>query len=376
MLKLRKLFGSGSKAPEITLPVDLLDPGFVADPHATYAWLRDNAPLAPVKSGGFVMTRHDDIKAMLSSKALGNAPSRFSTLHARNAGKYTAASLAAHIPPFQDQPDHKLPRQALTRSFHDTFKVFAPTIPDRAAAKIAQVQTPDRIDLIDDAAQDFACQTIAAFVGLEATTAQIKSATAAFFRLFAPVQDAAIFEKTNAALDDARAMMAAHLTDADDTLVAGLRRFQSDNPALSQQHIVDNALLVLADGVENIEAGIAQVAMADIQVSEDNVRTVLASQTPAQIIPRVCREAFSMHGHDVAVGTPVFLALQSTNAQEPLTFGAGRHSCIGEQLGVAMIAGFARALQDSGAVVDASGLHYAPMFGHRWPRGVKVHWPT
>jgi hypothetical protein len=52
-------------------------PAFFADPEAIYTPLRAQAPIAPVKQGGFLLTRHADIVAAFSDAALGNAPSRF-----------------------------------------------------------------------------------------------------------------------------------------------------------------------------------------------------------------------------------------------------------------------------------------------------------
>jgi cytochrome P450 len=375
MLKLRKWFGAGAKT-NVTLPLDLTDPAFIADPTPTYAWLRENAPLCAVKSGGYLMTRHADIKAALSGKDLGNAPSRFAALHARNADKYPAAALVANIPPFLDMPEHKLPRQALSRSFHNTVATFADSVDTLAHRHVTAARGMGEIDLITTIAQPFACQTIAQFIGLSAETDQIKAATTSFFRLFAPAQDAVTFAQTNAALAKARDLMTGALTAHHaPSLISNLVAFQADQPDLTDQHIIDNALLVLADGVENIEAGITQAALSDAtHLDAPTIRNILAAQSPAQIIPRVCREAFSVHGQDITVGTPVFLALGSANisGDTPIPFGAGRHSCIGESLAVMMVGACARALRDSDAHITATDLHYAPMFGHRWPRGVHV----
>jgi hypothetical protein len=69
------------------LPVDLASTAFFDDPSPTYYWLRNNHPVAPVLQGGSVLTSHSDIASALVNPALGNAPSRFSVLNARNRQK-------------------------------------------------------------------------------------------------------------------------------------------------------------------------------------------------------------------------------------------------------------------------------------------------
>ena len=88
--------------------MDLLSPEVVADPYPLYAALRRDHPLAELVQGGYLLTRHADVMAAFTNPDLGNAPSRFSVLAARNRGKYVAADIAANIPPFHDMPEHQL----------------------------------------------------------------------------------------------------------------------------------------------------------------------------------------------------------------------------------------------------------------------------
>ncbi|WP_425037876.1 cytochrome P450 [Primorskyibacter sp. S187A] len=410
MKKLARWFGAGSKAeanpapvptaqPALRGPVDLTAPDFVADPYPTYAAAREHAGLAEVASGGFLLTRYADIRRAVTHPSLGNAPSRFSVLAPRNRAKYTAADLAAHIPPFLDLPEHKLPRQALMRAFTRSFEGFEVALEQEAQTRVAGLS--GEVELISGVASPFALASMQRFVGLEAEPATLKRITAGFFHLFAPITDPAAFAETNAGLDDARALFHAALEarrarpGAD--LLSNLLAFQAEHDALSDAQIVDCAILVFADGIENIEAGAASVfALLEAQgaTSEEAcIREALRLQTPGQIVPRVARESFDWEGTEITAGTPVFLALASANrdgtvfdapdlfnadrSEEVFTFGMGRHRCIGEALGVAQITALMQALHARGARRAEPGatLDYAPRFGHRWPKALPIVLP-
>ena len=389
--------GSLASAP-LAIPIDVKDPAFLEDPESTHTVLRQDRPMCPLKGGGFLLTRHEDVVQALSSRDLGNAPSRFSVLNPKNREKYVAASVAEHILPFLDAPDHRGPRQKLSRAFYQTFRDFQPQIDRISTNVITRLADQGPVDLVEGPARDFACRTSAAFVGLTGSTEQFKALSGAFFRLFAPMQTAEDFAHTNSLLAEARSFVAQALrdrkTDEQPCLLTALSQADDKGPALDDAQVIDTAILVLADGIENIEAGIGQV-MRRLQtdpsddVDDGYVREVLRLDTPALMIPRVCRQATTINGVDMAAGTPVFLSLASANRdseavseaarfdprrsrETSLTFGAGKHSCIGEPLAIAMITTFCAALQKAGANIEAGTPSYAPAFGHRWIRGISV----
>lgn len=406
MKKFAKWFGGGSKPePAIATPIDLTGPAFIADPYPAYAALRDQVPVTEVASGGYLLTRHADVAAAFTDDRLGNAPSRFSVLAPKNRDKYAAADVAAQIPPFLDMPAHKLPRQALTRAFFDTFKPFEAAVRDEAE-RVLEARPSGAFDLIAEVSSPFALGVMARFVGVEADLPRLKAATQAFFHLFAPVTDAAQFRATNEALTEARAMIEEAVERGKSEprgLIGALLAFQKDAPDLTDSLIIDNALLVLADGVENIEAGAASI-LATLSQSPETiealrtgtlgyeaaVREALRLQTPGQIVPRICRSSFELHGIQIAEGTPVFLALASANrdpeafdrpdafvpdrSESSVTFGLGRHRCIGELLGLMQLRVLTQALVTAGICTEtnAAPMRYQPRFGHRWPVALRV----
>lgn len=387
---------------DVALPLDIKDPEFLADPSVYLQALRQEHPICPLRGGGYLLSRHMDIKAALTAPALGNAPSRFSVLHSKNVEKHVAASVAANILPFLDGVGHRSARQALSRAFHQVFKPFAPVLESQAMETVARWRGATQVDLVTGPGRDFACCASAAFVGLHAEIAEVDAIAGAFFRLFAPIQSADDLAETNRLLAQARQSFVKALQDrradrAPCLLLALSDLVESGAADMMDQQIVDNAILILADGVRNVEAGIGQVMRhAGSVVSEIDkafVREVLRMNSPALTIPRVCTQDTKLHDVELKAGTPVFLALASANrdaaaidrpdhfdktrdGSQALTFGGGKHSCIGESLAIAMIQQFCGVLAAQGCTVNATNLRYAQAAGHHWLRGIQVSLPA
>lgn len=372
-----------------SLVLDLTDSKTIASFADISSKLRAENPVCPVKSGGFLLTDPADVKAAFSNKALSNQPSRFSALAPKNTEKYMAASVAANIPPFLDAPRHVAVRRYLNRAFFDCLKVFTPKIGAISQKHIERLDLDHEHLLIETVARAFVTDTIGQFVGISASPEEMKEFTGALFRIFAPAQNAEIFDTTNQNLTKARKHLIQALNDrrVDQApcLLNTLDKIYSPIALKEEKDsvIADNALLVLADGVENVEVLIGLVMMRwfnmpnrPTNITPEFVYVTINLDTPGQTISRVAARDFHLNGKKITEGTPVFLSLASANAcsshTEDFSFGVGRHKCIGEKLAIAMISTFCDDLLAAGPKIDASNMEYAPMFGHKWPRGVKI----
>jgi len=105
-----------------------LDPAFVEDPHPVFAALRERDPVHRSPSGAWVLTRYEDVLAALSDPRLGNAPSPYAVVHARNRHRYVCADVAHNIIPFMDPPHHGPARLVIGRSFKDSLARYAPDL--------------------------------------------------------------------------------------------------------------------------------------------------------------------------------------------------------------------------------------------------------
>jgi cytochrome P450 len=109
------------------------------------------------------------------------------------------------------------------------------------------------------------------------------------------------------------------------------------------------------------------------------------------MIGRVAREDIELGGRRIRRDTPVFLALGAANRDpeifaEPdrfdlgrdasalLSFGKGRHSCVGAPLVKLQMEGALRVLFEatSDVLVDESALAWTARAGHRWLEALPV----
>lgn len=388
-------------AVEPALPLDLLRSDFVADPYPTYSWLRAHCPVAEIAGGGYLLTKHADIRAALTDPKLGNAPSRFSTLSARNSEKYVAADLASHISPFLDGDAHVKTRQMTSRAFFNALKGFKGEV--EALAKVQVARLISNADLVSQGSQPFALNVMCKFCGMDVDPSQMKILTQAFFHLFAPLRDPEAFVEVNESLSVFRKVIRKSLREGppQNSLLSELQTFAKTGDEFSEDQVVDNCLLVFADGVENIEAAAASLLVTFEQFDvfsglesdefslEQAIHEGLRLQTPAQLIPRVARENICLGGLEIKKDMPVFLALASGNRDalvfdEPdifnatrdfrksLTFGQGRHRCIGEPLAMLQLSSFMGALIEVGLRPNTLCLNYQARIGHRWPRELRL----
>lgn len=393
------------KLPEL---IDISAPDFFQDPYPLYASLRRQRPLAALTSGGYLLTRHEDIVTALRHPHLGNAPSRFATLSPRNRNKYVAASVAGNILPFLDRPEHALARHVVFRSVHAHFQRFAPILPE-IAEQIIGKRTASRIELISQIASPFALRVMSDFLGISGEDAsQLKAFTKSFFHLFAPIRDTISLERVNDDLAMFRNLLGPYVderrTAPREDLLSELVTGELKGERLSTEQVIDNAILVFADGVENVEAGIANVLLimetypvaraafeSGAVLVQDIVQEALRLDSPAQLIPRIAHANVDLHETTIPADTPIFLALASANRdptvfEEPdqfrldrdkshlLTFGRGRHSCIGSHLSLAQISAVVDALirRRVKLLTTRQSIAYHHRFGHRWPVAMEV----
>ena len=381
--RLKHLIGGPQAQAEA---LSLTDPDTISGFKELATALRTSQPVCPVSGGGVLLLDPEDVKQAFSNATLSNQPSRFSALAARNKDKYVAASVASHILPFLDGPDHIARRQWASKAFFQHLKGFEGRIAEISARHCQAVPPRKTAVLVEDVARGYVVDVIGQFVGLDLTPAEMKQYTSSLFRLFAPAYDAETFAKTNEGLTQARACLMQALTarrmDQSPCLLNALDGTFPDAFAPEDRDllIVDNTLLFLADGVENVEAAVGVVmarhAEAPQPITPVFVRDAIMDDTPGQTIARIALDDMALGGTRISAGTPVFLSLASANdgaaKGEEFTFGRGRHKCLGENFAISMVTEMCRDLVDRDPIIDTSALTYKAMFGHKWPRGITV----
>lgn len=395
-----------SRAPVADLKdgLDLLDPLFVQDPYPTYAALRAQAGLHRCKSGALLATRHRDVMEALASPFLGNRPSPLSVVHARNRDRFASASVASNILPYQDKPEHIVPRRLVGAAFRAHLAESKPDTLAIATALLRQHADGGTFDLLADFGRPFSARIMAALMGLpEDDLRQLTAWSQFFFRLFAPFPSVRVREQTDQALSEFRAYFAALIgarrKQPHHDFISRLTAQESDGRRLSDIEIADNCMLLFSDGIENLDAALANLVLAlDAHPSAADrvrrtpslragaVREGLRYDSPAQIIPRIAREDGAIGGRAVRCGSVIFLALGSANRDEGvfpeadafdpardhqavLSFGKGSHSCLGRSLVIDQLEAALTALISASSAweFDRGSVVWQPRFGHRWP---------
>lgn len=390
-------------------PLDLLNSSFVRDPYPIYARLRAEDPVHRTRSGAWMLTRYRDIVSTLANPVLGNAPSRFAVVSARNRDRYVSADVAHNILPFLDKPDHIVPRRIIAGAFRAHLKENPFDAAELARRLLKPHLASGRMDAMADFGKPLSIEVISRLMGLPACDhARLAHWSDHFFYLFAPMPSEEIRQRTDAALSEFRlyfkTLVEQRGARPGTDLISRLIQADDDGQRLSQAQVIDTCLLLFSDGVENVDAGIANILLAlhrhpaeldRLRMEPDRVPAAvlegLRYDSPAQLIARVAREDLEIGGQTVRRDSGVFLALGSANrdpetferpdvfdpsrdATPLLTFGKGRHSCIGATLVRHQIEGALHALLEETRVieVDASALDWTPRAGHRWLKALPL----
>lgn len=359
---------------------DPRDPAFVRDPNPFLAWLREHEPVHRAPSGPWILTRWTDIRAALDDPRLGNAPARYAVVHRRNRDRYVCADVAANILPFLDPPEHALPRRVLGRAFHERLRRSPPDVRATAGELLRRWPPGEPRDVIADFATPLAVATICDMVGARCDAERLARWTELFFYLFGAIPSVEARDRLDAALLEFRSFLAEVLAERraaprDDVISALVAagctaggggdtdaQAPDERAALTDAQIVDNCMLLLADGVGNVDRAIGNAVhtllahpgeLARLRAAPELLASAvdecLRFESPAQYIGRVARAPVEYGGVTIPEGATVLLVLGAANrdpsafdepdrfdvARAPnphLAFGWGHHSCLGGPL--------------------------------------------
>jgi cytochrome P450 len=389
--------------------LNLLDPSFLSNPYPYYAYLRCQDPVHRTKHGSWILTRHRDVAEALSHPDLGNAPSSLAVIHARNRERYVCASVAQNILPFLDKPEQIRPRRIVSSVFRACLKDNIPNVAAIASEILEALPDRQAVDIIREYGKPLSVRVISDLMGLPQEDAPLLSNWAEhFFFLFAPMPTKVVREDIDTALADFRHYLGKVLNrrraDPGNDIVSRLLRTEDTDGSLADAQIIDNCILLFADGVENVDAALANILLALHQHPGEfrrlEANPVLARQavaeglrfdTPAQTIARVARKDLKLLGRSIPKDSVVLLALGSANrdteafsdpdrfnlsrdSECPLNFGRGRHSCIGAPLVHIELEGALRTLVQRAKriTVHDSDLEWEARLGHRWLKELLV----
>lgn len=224
------------------LPFDPLHPVVLADPYPFYAWLRAHDPLhwgapgEPGTDGTWIVTRYDDVMAMLKDERLGREIDR--VLPDRNPQGLApdAAAIVHEWMVLRDPPHHTLLRGLVHRAFTpQVIEQWTPRMGEIATDLVVAARERGRFDLLAEVAQPFPVVVVAELLGVPSEDAPLFTPwTQALAAVIEFEQTPAVRARGTAAMRDLRDylldVVAARRRAPEDDLISALLQQNADDP--------------------------------------------------------------------------------------------------------------------------------------------------
>jgi len=385
-----------------------LDPDFIRDPYPRYQALRDRDPVHRSAAGFWVLTRYEDVAAGLKDRRLSNKPAAFAIVNRRNTGRHLAAEVANNLIAFLDPPEHSTRRKLIATALQEYLKGKEPVVREIAEELLARLGA-GTVDFVGDVTIPFATRCVCRLMGFpEEDAVRLKNWSGMFFYLFHSIPSAEVLEQVNRSLGEFRAYIRERLEERKhaprDDLLTLLMQASRAEYSLVDNELVDNCMLLAADGIENVQTGLA-AAVATLLKNKDQLRLAmekpelfdaavdecLRCESPGQYQGRISLETIEMGGKTIRANSVVLLVLASANRDprafpDPerflveregprhLAFGLGRHACIGGILVAMEFRSFFRVLFDGYRSIELNDpiLDWTARAGHRWLAALRL----
>jgi pimeloyl-[acyl-carrier protein] synthase len=388
---------------------DPQDEAFVQHPYEVYGRLRETQPVYRSPQGPWVLTRYQDVREALLNPALANTPATYSWLHHRHRDASLGARVANNILPFMDGAPHVASRRLIASTFSAQLRRRFPDLRSIALEVLAPFEALGQLDVVNDFGRPYATIAIADLLGLpRADHAELAAWGDTFLMLLTGVPDEQAKVALEASLAEFRgycaAVVARRRSAPTDDLLSALLAAGDDTARLTEDEVIDTAMLLVADGVENVASLIgSSLAIlleqpgelarmhADPEAARRVANECLRFETPGQYIARVASRDMEIGGQAVRANESVLLMLGAANrdgaeypqpdefqaereASRHLSFGRGRHTCLGAQLVPQELEVALAVLHDRlpGLHALPFGAHWRSRPGHRWLQAFPV----
>jgi cytochrome P450 len=324
--------------------------------------------------GGWVLTRHGDVKAALMDKRLSAARTRDAQ------AAQLSADLRRQLAPvdellgrwalFQDNPAHRRLRQALTGAFSSNLiEQLRQRVQEIADGLIDEARGRGEMDLVADFALRLPAMVIAELLGMSSHDSerfqQWVHTIALYFAIGSlgnPETIAALRETVEQMADYMRAIVDDHRRSPRDDLIGRLIGSGSPDEPLSEVEILSQCMLLLHGGYESTmntissgmlhilsDPGQRRLCAEDPGVAVTAVEETLRYEPAFQFVVRAATADLDVGGQAVQEGQQVVCVLAAANRDpaqfaDPerfdvrrhpnphLGFGYGPHFCIGAGL--------------------------------------------
>jgi pimeloyl-[acyl-carrier protein] synthase len=357
-----------------------LRPEFLADPYPVYALLRATQPVLRIPlpgtdAGGFVLTRHEDVQALLRD-ARFSVDRRRSEFMQRNRDALSPALAQALLGEqgglrsmlIIDPPDHTRVRGLVSKAFTPRHVArLRGHIESICDELLAAVDGRGRMDAMADLATQLPAIVIAELLGVPARDRmRFKEWSNDLISVVGNPDPAGALERFERGLDGLlsylREVIAERRREPRDDLISGMIAAQEERDALTDAELLATSNLLLVAGHETTTNLIGNGLLALLRhpdqmgrLREDPglvpgaVEEMLRWDSPVQATIRVATTTVEVGGQTVAPGALVVAMIGAANRDpvvfpEPdrldvtradnrhLSFGFGPHFCLGAPL--------------------------------------------
>lgn len=349
-----------------------------ADPYPNYRRVRETSPVYWSQLlGGWVLTRHADVKAALLDK-------RLSAARARDAqAAQLSEDLRRQLAPvdellrrwalFLDNPEHPRIRHALTGAFSSSLmKQLRQRVQQIADDLIDAARGRGEMDLVADFALRLPAMVIAELLGMSSSDSERFQGWVHTIALYFAIGSlgnvetiAALRETVEQMADYMRAIVDDHHRTPKDDLIGGLIGAGSHGEPLSEVEILSQCMLLLHGGYEStmntISSGMHHILRDDQRrdqrrlcagdpgLAAQAVEEALRFEPAFQFVVRAATADLDAGGQAIEAGQQVVCVLAAANRDpaafaDPerfdiqrhpnphLSFGYGPHFCVGAAL--------------------------------------------
>lgn len=386
--------------------IDFAAPRFVANPYPFYDELRESEPVSEISVGLYLVTQYDAAVSALLNKGLSNQPSPFALLNRRHRDEFVAAEVANNLIAFQEPEDATAVRKIFARELSSCHSSIQEDLLQLSSRIVEGIPPKGDFDFVSLVAIPFALQSMCNIFGLPPSDAErIKEWTGLFFGMFHSIPNREAMTRMNGGILEFRNYVSKAFEQrkglAGSNIICALER-KSDDAAL--QALIDNTMLMIADAVENVWAGIAnsmfimlknKSLVNDFLYAGGNfsklVDECLRLESPGQFQGRVALEDLEICGKKIPRYSVVLVGFAAANRDPSafecpqefrpnragprhLTFGTGQHACIGANLARLKISSMLQAVWPicSDLTLISDDFNWESRTGHRWLRDLQI----
>lgn len=344
----------------------------IRDPYSMYRRIRDKESIITTSTGELVFTSYEDVKNLLQNNTLYSGirldwlkenREMFEKRGLDISGIETA--LLAFMP-FLNPPEHTTVRGFFSR----VWKEWDVEKSIRETAERLLADKAEGFDFVHEYSSRLPFLIISNILGPELTeNPDLRKRTNSFFRIldiYLSIKDLAeINDSCNYLISYFRSMIRKRRirTDANDSLISKLIAENSTLRILNEDQLISICMGILLAGTETTSSFLGNALLTLLQrpgsleqlrenksLINPGIEELLRYDPPAQLSVRKSAEDFTYKGLHVEKGQTMILCIGSANRdplkfEDPdelildrspnphLSFGAGRHRCLGDWLG-------------------------------------------